>query len=246
MKQITILLFALAPILGLTFHSDVGVIAQATENETRSTHHDTYIALHEFWDQYGVDRSVQDDLIRKLEAGEVHDSDLGSVDPVEVRTIFSGDFIQEVNVFPDGSILVTGRQLGNKLSKGDDLLPPGLDATSLRGCRVSSGSGYSTFQNCTVFGSTATVQAFFVANYTIAQGQYNDSISWHGAPGQQCAGAVCDTPYFAHGNAKESSARPASATYFFRWTIAGSTSATGQISLIVGNNRASVDFKAKV
>lgn len=236
----TALSLALGPVPMLS--SKFGDSPEGLQSESESS----YLEMRQFWDEYGVTKDVQDSLVEKLEDGILHDADLGTVDPVETRFAIRGNFSQEILVFPEGSISVTGNQIGNESVKGKSPLIASPKATSIGGCQVTSGSGYSNYRNCTVFGSTATVQAFFVANYTIVQGSYNDSITWHGAPGQQCAGAICETPYFAHGNSRESSARPASATYFFRWSAGSLVSATGQISLEVGNNRTRVHFQSKV
>lgn len=222
--------------------SRIGELPESLQSESESS----YQEVHQFWDEHGVTKDVQDSLVEKLEDGFLHDADLGTVDPVKTRFAIRGNFSQEILVFPDGSISVTGNQIGNESVKGKSPLIASPKATSIGGSQVTSGSGYSNYRNCTVFGSTATVQAFFVANYRIVQGSYNDSITWHGAPGQQCAGAICETPYCTHGNSRESSARPASASYFFQCSAGRLVPATGQISLEVGNYRTRVHFQSKV
>lgn len=211
--------------------------------------------MHSFWDANDVPRSTQDRLIDGIENGVWPLADRGDVEPVRTATRHRHGNVETVDVFADGSIAVAAVQQEegsfNPQSFGVDTVKELKDvygaapSASIDNCRTSSGSGYVTRTDCTVFGSTATVGAGFLASYQIVQGKNNDRILRHSGPFQQCGGAVCGTPYLAIEYLNEQSGRNAQVTYFFRWTIPGASS-TGRIGLIVGRDTAYPDWKAKI
>lgn len=207
--------------------------------------------LTEFWDTHAVPLEVQRSLLATIEAGQLTDADRGDIDPIRVNRFERNGNSETVTTYPDGSILVTAVQTSPGEFNAASF--PGAralnsDGVALRAtptnCQVTSGSGYSVYRNCTVFGYTGTIQAGFGANYQLVHQGY-DSITAHYAPAQQCAVAVCDTPYLAYASLRESAGRPAQVTYYFRWTMPG-ISATGKVELIIANDRPTVGFKAKL
>jgi hypothetical protein len=106
----------------------------------------------EFMSTYGVPAETQELLFDKLDAGEQWDS-LSGADPVSTRSISTSSAVENVDVYPDGSVSVTAvdtAQVGRTVS----------------GC-VTSGAGTvnRTLSNCTVRASAGLVTMAFYADY---------------------------------------------------------------------------------
>lgn len=210
--------------------------------------------MRAFWDANDVSPDVQNRLLDGIEEGKWPQADMGEVEPVSTRTLQRNGNRETIAVYPDGSIAVSAVQQRsgtfNPQSFGVDSVDElhkvyGIAPMAIGGCRYTSGSGYSTATDCSVYGSTATVAAGFRASYTIVQGRNNDRILRHSGPYQQCAGAVCDTPYLALEYLNEQSGRKAQVEYYFRWTAVGGVSSTGRVALYVGGDKATSAFAAK-
>jgi hypothetical protein len=209
--------------------------------------------LASFWEANGVSRRVQADLFNQLDRGIWPQSSTGELMPIATETFHRNGNIETVQTWPDGSIAVSAAQVTegkfNPKSFGFNTLEE-MNAESafavpnnIINCSVMSGSGYKTYKNCAVVGTTATIAEGFMATYTLVQGA-SDYITSHGGPFQACGGAVCDTPYFAGADLTEGSDGEAYVAYYMRWTGANVSSFTASLNLHVGGDSAITSFRS--
>lgn len=234
--------------------SPLATTAMASEGDSSALNANDKTQMQSFWDVNDVSPSIQQELLEEIENGTWPQADTGVAESVDKRTVRRNGNVETIETYPDGSISVSALQV-----EGGDFNPKsfGVEDTaelnevydaapsSIKNCTAQSGSGFRNLLDCTVFGSTATVGAGFIASYSIVEGANNDRIIRHSGPFQQCAGAQCDAPYVGLEYLNERSGRKAEVDYFFRWTAPG-TSATGSVRLVVGNNAATSGFTAKL
>jgi hypothetical protein len=248
--------FVGAAVAAISLTAAMAGSATAASTVSPSVDEDQIAHMTDFWTVNGVDEAVQDDLLAGIERGVWPLADSGEAEPVSTVDVERNGNVETVQTYADGSIAVSAVQVTegafdpssfavDSEAELAELAGGVLAPRAITGCKVASGSGYSNYTDCRVFGSTATVGAGFIASYTIVQGNLNDRILRHSGPFQQCGGAVCDVPYAAIEYLTEQSGRHAQVAYFFRWTVANGASATGSITLDVGGNSATSVFHAK-
>lgn len=163
------------------------------------------------------------------------------VQPIDTYSIMSDGAQTTRQVYPDGSVAITMIQIDGDPT--ESLLTEWIDnqPEDVLDCTVTSGSGYIVYNGCKVVGSNWLVTMGFTASFGLVNGGY-DYISWHGAPYQQCSGAVCGTPYLAGARMSESSVGSAFVDYFMHVNVGGVASRTSSLRLTVGGDTYYSDF----
>ncbi|WP_448071867.1 hypothetical protein [Georgenia yuyongxinii] len=210
-------------------------------------------SLNDYWARNGVDAETRASLVQRIRSGQPTDSikpgeepvasSMKKVDKVEVTTYTYEDgsismgYVQVEEGVVDMEVL--GLDVDGAASSPSD---GSIGIRSISGCTVSGGSGYSVRSNCMVAGTKDEnkFQMWFFATYTIADGAYNDSISWTGNPGKTCIWPYsCGTlPVRSQLVTKETAWSTAGATYtmpYDQWFGDG----TAYLNLVVGNNTSS-------
>lgn len=143
------------------------------------------LAIQEFFNKYNVDLTTQNDLLNKLEKGEVWDSLKENTQPINI--IESSDEEgnkEQIEVYEDGSISVTtiAPEIVETFDEpfeqplletptsgsGTGLIQP-MDVHIGTGT-VTSGSGYRAYKHVQVRKSIGIADAHFYADFTLVQG----------------------------------------------------------------------------
>lgn len=136
------------------------------EFEQRSLTKEEKVELKSFFDQYNVEKNVQNKLIKKLNDGELWDSLKGNQEIVKVKEVETETGFEKIETYEDGSIIVStvdSKELvevsvEEKDEFGTYAVSPGT---------VTSGSGYKTFRGAKVYVKSGIANCHFFANFTI-------------------------------------------------------------------------------
>lgn len=145
--------------------------------------------LKAFWSDNDVNASVQRELVTGIENGKLPLSLVPTTKPVERTATVVNGFNRTTETFADGSIrLAEVQTVDGYIAEPHDFeaTPMAAPTASISGCRISSGSGYSNYDNCLVRGTTGAVTNWFYASWTYVQGAYNDQLRSTSNPGQTC------------------------------------------------------------
>lgn len=148
-------------------------VANASEPEyAQSQYEDDLLQLKDFFNQYGVNESIQNELINKINNGQPLDSMKENTEAVSSYVKNTNRVIENVSVYQDGSISVTSVEPVVEEIIGNDFITP----FGIGGGSSNSGSGYVNNKNKKVYYNTGIINAYFFANYTFVNGG-NDYIS---------------------------------------------------------------------
>lgn len=201
----------------------------------------------QFWDVAGVPLSAQRRLEAGLRAGELPESMTRGSIPVATETTRQDGNRVETAVFSDGSVYRTLVQEAPGVFDDSALGIPDDEFSTManydgtiRSCDSHSGAGFVVREDCAVKGSNGGgITLGFIASYMLIQGTYNDEIMSRHSAYQQCNGAVCDAPTWNRWVKKESrSGGRALVSMTSRWEVAGVSSGTAELRLVVGANTA--------
>jgi hypothetical protein len=197
-----------------------------------------------FWRAAEVSPQVQRRLEAGLHDGRLPESMLSGSEPVEtVSTRQDGNRV-DTAIFSDGS---GSRTVVQEEAGAFDPSAVGISEDefsamasyngSIKNCKIFSGSGFARREDCAVSGSNGGgIKLGFIADYTLVQGAYNDKITARHTAYQQCNGAVCDAPVWNRWIKEESASRSALVSMTSRWEVAGVSSGTAELRLVVGKN----------
>lgn len=120
--------------------------------------------------QHLLDDGVKEEsilgLIRKVDSGQMLDSQQSGAEPVSSRRWSDSDFDYVRDEFADGSYRITSVE-----KPRNEVLAKMLGLkTGISGCHSQSGTGYSAKTDCKISASEATFSASFLASYTFQQG----------------------------------------------------------------------------
>lgn len=200
-----------------------------------------------FWDAAGVASSVQRRLEAGLRAGDLPESMTSGSVPVRTTATRQDGNRVETATFSDGSVYRTLVQEASGVFDDSALgLPKDKVSTmasydgTIRSCENHSGAGFAVREDCAIKGSNGGgITLGFIASYMLVQGTYNDEIMSRHSAYQQCNGAVCDAPTWNRWVKKESrSDGRALVSMTSRWEVAGVSSGTAELKLVVGANTA--------
>jgi hypothetical protein len=140
-------------------------------------------------EKFAVPDAQQDSLLAALDAGQPWDVDDRTAAPVSTEEMVIGDMEYSVDRYADGSVSAAGVQIATEVD------PDAVQTRGVKGCSVSSGSGYSTYTGCQVDAvwGLVTIGAHQMS-WTNVQGG-NDYISDFGIGFQNCFPPnICSTP----------------------------------------------------
>lgn len=163
-------IIVLSFILSIFFNSNEMVNAMGPEDQ--KLYDEGILQVKDFLNQYGVTESTQNELIEKINNGQILDSMKEGAEAVSVYKINNSDVVETVAVYPDGSISVTGIEPNNDEFREHDNITP----FAIEGGSIISGSGYTGYKDRRVYHNTGIINAQFQADYTIVNGG-NDFIS---------------------------------------------------------------------
>ncbi|MGW2095963.1 hypothetical protein [Promicromonospora sukumoe] len=204
-------------------------------------------STREFWRAAEVSPQVQRRLEAGLREGKLPESMSSGSVPVETVSTRQDGNLVDTAVFADGSV---SRTVVQEEPGAFDPSAVGISAEefsamanydgSIKNCRISNGTGFARREDCAVSGSNGGgIKLGFIADYTLVQGAYNDKITARHTAYQQCNGAVCDAPEWNRWIKEESASRSAMISMTSRWEVAGVSSGTAELRLVVGRNAAS-------
>ena len=194
---------------------------------------DDIAASRAFMTEYGVDTSVQDELIALTLAGGLPLSDVEGAAPESVERVESVASTVDILRYADGSVSVVEVQKGNVAPPKGAIAP-----RAVTGCSYAAGSGYANYSNCKVHYRSAVFSFGFYANFSIHPGANNDKVSWAGNKFlEYSVGHMLTSSSAWVEQSVESTSRNASAVYtatFDLWPGIGSV--TRGTRLWVGDN----------
>ncbi|WP_421083279.1 hypothetical protein [Rothia nasimurium] len=128
----------------------------------------------DFFNTYGVQPEVQEELLLKLQNGEIWDS-LGGVAPISEKQLPSGEIL---STFPDGSIAVFSYFDGQQATLPSASLGRLVSPQSVSDCAFS-GSHYAMYwKNCKAVWSYGYANFTLRFNYEHTQGGWRISHYW--------------------------------------------------------------------
>ena len=163
MKKMVIKVIALSFILSIFFNNNGMVNAI----EDQRLYDEGILKVKDFFNQYGVNESTQNELINTINSGQLLDSMKEDTVAISTYEVNNNNVIETVAVYQDGSISVTGVELPNEKFIENDYITP----FAIEGGSSSSGSGYATYKNVRVYHNTGTINAQFQADYTLTNGK---------------------------------------------------------------------------
>jgi len=187
----------------------------ALNGPTAAVAADPYAEVRTGYAMLGMADVTIDALVAKLDAGQPVDALRPDAEPVgESAFVQVGDApyakdgaTVSVRWYADGSPAVSAVEKASEVPNG------AIFPLSVQGCRVSSGSGYSNYNGCTVSAWWGTVQSAFRADFTLVQGGF-DRINATYNGWQQCGvPTTCSAPYESQRKSVESTSGPATS----RW-----------------------------
>lgn len=145
-----------------------------------------------FWTEYGVSQETQDYLAQKMATTGTIDALSGDLADAAATTRTTGESIETVYSFPDGSIaVVAGERPTRRVAKPGVVTP---NATIFYGnCTTTSGSGWVHYDKCDVEVSVGYVNL----GYKVSWEKYSSGaakITWSGSPKATCYYGACSTP----------------------------------------------------
>jgi len=208
-----------------------GAISSAQAETVTSSQADQ---LSQFWTAHDVPQATQRVLLAKIESGKVIDALKSDHVAVSEVTADRGGLRETTSTYKDGSIGIASVELPAVVN-GVAVAADG-PVTGVSRCSLSTYSGVASYSNCLV-GYTATGKSFnFNANFTLVTGASNDYIRDKGTSGTVSCVTYCTTPAFQTWKANEDSGGKAYLTYATEWNLAGTTSSTLFLTLVVGGN----------
>lgn len=177
MRKIATSALALSLLLG----ANNGIV-NASESTTSTTNtvqehteipQEDIIQLKSFLNSYDVSQETQNALIEKLNTGNLWDSIKEGEKPTHSYEVQTNDIIEKVEVYKDGSIVVTSIDYEDveEVTENELITPFGVSPGT-----ITSGTGYKNFKKAKVYYSNGLGNAYFYADFTIVQGG-NDYIS---------------------------------------------------------------------
>lgn len=132
-------------------------------------------------DSLGIGDATQEELVEKLERGELLDSFDPDAEPINTIPVDEQGFESVIRVYEDGSRTRSDVETGSGY-------PGGLTTRGISGCATKSFSGGSNKTNCLVKISTVLYTASFRANYTLVNGgnSYISKVYNEGCFGVNC------------------------------------------------------------
>ncbi|MFF2389372.1 hypothetical protein [Agromyces sp. NPDC058104] len=150
--------------LGLAI-SAVGVLpANASESPETAD-------LRAWYEQVGVDDATANELITKINRGELPDSVEGALSPADVTISEENGWTVTRSTYPDGSVALTYLELpeaeGLPALASLNSTEAAIEPMSVGNCSsTEGGSGYASYYDCGVIESTDLITMSFRANYT--------------------------------------------------------------------------------
>jgi hypothetical protein len=186
--------------------------------------------IRDFWTRYSVPSAAQDELLKRLAAGEQIDSTRTDTTPASTEVFEAEGMRQTIERFADGSVSVTSMSLPS--SSG------AIGVFSVGNCKDSeSGSGYVNFYDCQASSENGVVTLGFYISYTITS-RY-DQIIEVGSPYRHCSLGTCDTPKLAIKKKSETSTGSAwAAITTIHTNMNGNGSTKYEMRALVGGNSA--------
>lgn len=122
------------------------------------------LSLNNFFNTYGVNEQIQNDLINKFNSGQSWDSFKQDSEPVSSHEVNTENGIENINTYQDGSITVSS--VTPDIVDVDEFISPmAVDPGT-----IGSGTGYRTYKNAKIHFSNGIATASFYSNFTIIQG----------------------------------------------------------------------------
>ncbi|MFE4710853.1 hypothetical protein ACFRAM_08250 [Paenibacillus sp. NPDC056722] len=214
--------------------SSVSFASESNENLLSS---EDKAKISRFADDLGLSNEVKETLIKKIESGELPDSD----NPEKKDTGVTYEFVNSENlkikrtVFPDGSVI---QSVLDTTDANEQIVTPMIVDNSTGW--VESGSGYKKYYNATVKEETVMVKAKFFADYVLVNGGYPYISKVFDGYVEAAGGYVNNETPPTIDNQSQTSTAPAKATYSFTFVkINGSFSSTYKLHLYIFNTTAS-------
>ncbi|WBF54917.1 hypothetical protein HXV90_03125 [Lysinibacillus sp. JK80] len=112
--------------------------------------------MKSFFNEYNVDNETQLQLIEKVENGIILDCYLENKQPIDTYTKESDNVTETVDVYEDGSIIVTALDLSEAIVEVNNpsITPFAIDTSE---GSVTSGSGYTVYKNAFIHARSATI-----------------------------------------------------------------------------------------
>jgi len=201
--------------------------------------------MKSFFNEYNVDNETQLQLIEKVENGILMDCYLENKQPIDTYTTESGNVTETVDVYEDGSIIVTALDLSEAIveesqevenNNKPSITPFAIDISD---GSVTSGSGYTNYKNAFITAKSATIpKAGFYADFTVVNGGYSYISYVNQSYYLTLFGGYANNESLTTINAKETGSAPAEA--ILKWTFVagnGGASTTGWLKLHIQNSR---------
>lgn len=173
-------------------------------------------------DSLGIAVATQQELVEKLERGEMLDSFDADAEPINTIPVDQPGFESTIYVYEDGSRTKSDVEAGTEAADG-------ITTRGITGCTTKTFSGGSSKSNCKVKVSTILYVGQFCANYTHVNGG-NSYIS--SAYNWGCAGIGCNIEKTGIVKKKADLNGPAKAEMRVQVGAAGVTT-TGYVQLFV-------------
>ncbi|MBB5844911.1 hypothetical protein HD599_003234 [Conyzicola lurida] len=168
----------------------------------------------EWYLAHGVDEDVAASLVAKFNSGELLDSMKADSVPVDIATVTTADEEITTSTFADGSVSVVALETPK---------PADPNARGIGTCSsITSGTGYTNYTNCDIWGSNAYLELHFRADYTRSGGT-NGSIARVGSPYQYATGGTATTPQLSITRSFSSAAGPATAQGVSQYSSSATT-----------------------
>lgn len=194
--------------------------------------------MKSFFNEYNVDNETQLQLIEKVENGIILDCYLENKQPINTYTKESDNVTETVDVYEDGSIIVTALDLSEAIVEVNNpsITPFAIDTSE---GSVTSGSGYTVYKNAFIHARSATIpKAGFYADFTVVNGGYSYISYVNQSYYLTLFGGYANNESLTTINAKETGSAPAEA--ILKWTFVawnGGASTTGWLKLHIQNSR---------
>lgn len=189
----------------------------------------------ELWEMLDVSAPQIKKLAQKVSSGVTLDADKEDRSAVsrDIETV--AGYIETTETFEDGSVAFSFIETPEaipleasdevkmtiKLVSNDKSYLPIAHPASVGSCLGgNSGSGYATWRDCRVAGTSGSVSIYFRATYTIVNGGY-DTITDTNSPSHFVEGGTATRPYLKINRPKETASAGAQATaktVFTRWS----------------------------